>query len=304
VPSRWLDGSESGALSLSRAAMDQILLNRAADSGVEVLEESSVINLLSDKGSIRGLKIRDKNKAEKEIFADLLIDATGRSGVLGKLAAKNKREQKPLINQNQTRLVGFKTHLKNARPAKATCEIYFFRGGYGGLSFVENGQTNFCFLIRADIVREFSSDVEQIIENVIFRNRRARATLENAAPLSNWLSVSVEGFGERNLTPAANLFSIGDAGAFIDPFTGSGMLMAFESAELLAAAIASNSSAAEIAENYKTAHALKFRRRLFVCSLMRRAAFAPTIAGQLISLLGVGDLPRKILARATRRAEI
>jgi len=314
VPSKWFDRNEAGALSLSRAVMDQRLLERAKAIGVEVSEESSVIGLAGDKNSVSGLKVRDRDGMAKEIVADLFVDATGRARVLGKMAEKqfhhrdNGETQKFQIpnpkSQIPNRLVGFKTHLKNARPEKGTCEIYVFRGGYGGLSRVENDLTNFCFLIRADVVREFSSDARQIIENVIFQNRRARAALENAVPVGDWLAVSVDGFGEKNLNPALNLFSVGDAGAFIDPFTGSGMLMAFEGAEILAEAIIENSSTVRIAEEYKTAHARKFRRRLFVCSLMRRAASSPTLAENLISLLSIGDLPRKLLARSTRPGEL
>jgi len=308
VPSEWFNENEAGALSLSRAAMDLRLLERAKAVGVEVYEQTSVIGLTGEEDTIHGLKIRDKNGAEKEIFADLFVDATGRARVLGKLAAKQQRDddrQLPTTNAGRpTKLVGFKTHLKNARPENGTCEIYFFRGGYGGLSRVENGLANFCFLIRADVVRDFSSDTQQVIESVIFENRRARSALENAVPVHDWLAVAVDGFGEKNLNPAPNLFAVGDAGAFIDPFTGSGMLMAFESAEILSRAITENSSAEQIAGQYKTGHARKFRRRLFVCSLMRRAAFAPALAGNLISLLSVGDLPRKILAKATRWREV
>jgi flavin-dependent dehydrogenase len=184
------------------------------------------------------------------------------------------------------------------------CEIYFFRGGYGGLSYVENGLANFCFLVRADVVREFSSDAEQIIENLIFQNKRAAETLRGARPVRDWLAVSVDGFGEKNLRAAKNLFAVGDAGAFIDPFTGSGMLMALESAEILAAAVVENFQRTTIAEKYKTEHARRFGRRLFVCSLLRRAAFAPALAQILISALSVGNTPRKFLARATRPREV
>jgi flavin-dependent dehydrogenase len=184
------------------------------------------------------------------------------------------------------------------------CEIYFFRGGYGGLSYIEDGLANFCFLVRADVVREFNSGAQGIIENLIFQNRRAAEALARACPVRDWLAVSVDGFGEKNLHAAKNLFAVGDAGAFIDPFTGSGMLMAFESAEILAAAIVENSSAETIAEKYKIEHARRFGRRLFVCSLLRRAAFAPALAGILISALSVGNTPRKFLARATRPREV
>jgi len=309
IPSEWFGSNESGALSLSRAEMDSLLLQRAKSLGVEVREETSVIGLSNKTGKICGVKLRSKNGELKEVFADLLVDATGRARVLSKLAEKEfdrrNAEDENLKIQNpkskiQVRLVGFKAHLENANPRKGACEIYFFRGGYGGLSHVENDLTNFCFLMSAAVVKESNFNAGRIVKSIIAQNERAAETLKDAAPVHDWLAVSVDGFGQRNLNPATNLFAVGDAGAFIDPFTGSGMLMAFESAEILAQAIIENSSAEAIAKKYKHEHARKFQRRLFVCSLMRRAAFAPTVAKTLIAALSIARFPRKLLARATR----
>jgi flavin-dependent dehydrogenase len=307
VPSRWFKGSEGGALSLSRAEMDFQLLKKAKSIGVEVLEETSIVGLLFNKENVCGVKIRAEDGGKKEISADLFVDATGRARVLGKMISRrNAKAQSSNIKNSkseiQNHLVGFKAHLKNVNLEKGACEIYFFNGGYGGLSYVENNLANFCFLIEAEIVKNFSSDAGQIVEQVIFQNTRARKTLKNAAPVHEWMAVAVEGFGKKDLTPAPNLFAVGDAGAFIDPFTGTGMLMALESAELLARAIADNSAIEKIAEQYESAHRRRFQKRLFVCSLMRRAAFAPRLAGFFISALNIGELPRKILARATRPA--
>ncbi len=68
----------------------------------------------------------------------------------------------------------------------------------------------------------------------VMKNRRAAYTLEHAEPESEWLSASWERFGRQRPSPAKGLLAIGDSAAFIDPFTGSGMLMAFESGELVA----------------------------------------------------------------------
>jgi len=201
----------------------------------------------------------------------------------------------------QNRLVGFKTYLENVNLEKNRCEIYFFRGGYGGLSRVENNLANHCFLIKADVVKEFNGDAGKIVEEVIFKNKRAYETLKNAVPVIDWLAVSVDGFGVKNLNPAKNLFSVGDSAAFIDPFTGSGMLMALESAEILADCIARECSASEqIAENYRILYRNKFQRRLRVCAFMRQAAFVPGFAGFAISALRLSGSARMILARATR----
>ena len=276
VPSAWFGSDLQNALSISRAEMDFHLMEKAKDAGVSVLEETAAVGLLFEKDKVCGVKIRTNDGELEEVFADLIIDATGRANVLGKFAEKNQlritnyelqRNFKNPKSKSQNRLVGFKTHLENVNLEKGRCEIYFFRGGYGGLSYVENNLANHCFLVKADLVKEFNSDAEQIVEKVIFQNRRAFETLKNAKPVLDWLAVSVEGFGARELNPARNLFAVGDAAAFIDPFTGSGMLMAFESAEILAEIIAENKfSSAEIAENYELLHKRKFQKRLFVCS--------------------------------------
>ncbi len=311
VPSKWFNNNESGALSLSRAEMDFRLLEKAKAVGVEVLEEHSAINLLSEKDKICGVKLRAKDGAVKEVFTDLLIDATGRAGILGKMISRKdaKAQRKDeIINQRlktkdqRPKLVGFKAHLKNVNLGKGVCEIYFFRGGYGGLSFVENNLANHCFLIKADIVREFSGDANKIVKQVIFQNRRAYETLKNAEAVQDWLAVSIDGFGQKILNLAPNLLAVGDAAAFIDPFTGSGMLMAMESAEILAQTITENALSPEkIAEHYKILCKKKFQKRLRVCSLLRQAAFVPNFAKAAISALSLSGKAREILVHSTRQ---
>lgn len=307
VPSEWFNENESGALSLSRAEMDFRLLEKAKSCGVAVLEETSVTGVLFENKRVCGVKIKIKDGNTKEIFSDLTIDATGRAKVLEKLATRefsreNSKTQIIKSKSNGAKLVGFKTHLKNANLDRGVCEIYFFRGGYGGLSFVENDLANHCFLVKAEVVKEFGGDADKIVEKVIFQNERARETMENAEKTFDWLAVSVDNFGENNLNPAANLFAVGDAAAFIDPFTGSGMLMAFESAEILARTIIENAICPEkIPDIYKHLHKEKFQNRLRVCSIMRRAAFVPNLARLAISALSLSRTARIFLAHSTRQ---
>ena len=312
VPSKWFNADEQGALGLSRAEMDFQLLERAKNVGVEVYKETNVVGLIFEKDKICGLKVKNAVGQISEVSADLVIDATGRARILGKLAEKEvsrkdaktqrRKDQRSKVKDQRSKLIGFKAHLKNVNLEKGRCEIYFFRGGYGGLNYVENGIGNHCFLMKAEVVKEFNGDVDRILHEVIFENKRAAETLKNAIPVYHWLAVAVDGFGLKNLNPAPNILAIGDAGAFIDPFTGSGMLMAFESAEILVQSIAENSlSSQQIAEDYKIRHKQKFQKRLRVCSLMRRAAFVPNFAKIAISALSLSGKAREILARSTRQ---
>jgi flavin-dependent dehydrogenase len=155
--------------------------------------------------------------------------------------------------------------------------------------------------VKADVVKEFGGDADKIVKEIIFKNKRACETLQDAAPVLDWLAVSVDGFGVKNLTPAVNLFAVGDSAAFIDPFTGSGMLMALESAKILAECIAENRFAAEtIADSYKVFYRLRFQKRLLVCSWLRQAAFVPNLAALAIGVLGLSRTAQMALTRATR----
>lgn len=297
VPTNWF-GQGDFALSLSRAEMDDQLLNRAKAAGVTVCEGTSVTGAESLDGRIARLKVRTTNGESAEIAADIFVDATGRSRIIAKLLEKNGRAPSQPV---RPMLVGFKTHMKDVDLATGLCEIYSFSGGYAGLSHVEKGLFNLCFLIKAATVREVGKDADEIVKSVVLRNKRASATLQDAAAAGDWLAVSIDSFGTKPPAAAQNLFTVGDAAAFIDPFTGSGMVMALESAELLAQAIIVNRTSREnIGRDYLLTYRKKFSHRLWVCSLLRRTAFMPHLATAIVSLLAVSTSARRRLARATR----
>src|SRR5207237_9427801 len=139
------------------------------------------------------------------------------------------------------------------------------------------------FIARAGDVRERASDAERVMREVLMRNRRAAHTLAAARACTRWLGVSIESFGRHAPAPAEGLLAVGDAAAFIDPFTGSGMLMALESGELAAQSVARwlsestrvRASFGALAREYRDAYDRRFRARLRLCSALRRAAFAP-----------------------------
>ena len=296
VPSGWFENGKVGALGISRAEMDLKLLNKAKESGVEVLEETGVSKLIFDGTRVRGAHLKNHDGEEFTVQADLVIDATGRARVLSRQIERKNHAPKP-----KTKFVAFKTHLKNTRIARGVCEIYLFHGGYGGLSWVEDGVTNCCFIIRADVVREHGSDPQEIWRNVFLKNRRAFETMSEAEPVFDWIAVSIDIFGEKDLIPAPHLISVGDAAAFIDPFTGSGMLMALESSELLAGCLAATPfSFAEISQNYEALYHKKFQRRLALCKWMRPASFTPYLAEAVICVLSGNKTLRHFLTKNTR----
>ena len=299
VPSSWF-GDGDLALSLSRAEMDDQLLRRARDAGVDVLGAATVNRLVIDDNLVQKVIARSDDGRLTEIDADIFVDATGRAGALTKLL--EKQDRKGPASPNKPAFVGFKAHIRNANLDKGVCEIYSFPGGYAGLSNVENDLGNLCFLTRAETVRSISGGAAEVVENVVLRNRRAAETLQNFTVANEWLAVSINGFGTKDLAPAANLFTIGDAASFIDPFTGSGMVMAMESSDVLANVITLHRRSPEhIGADYPETYRRRFSTRLRVCSMLRRAAFMPRLGTAVVFSLRVSSSARRLLARATRR---
>jgi flavin-dependent dehydrogenase len=310
VPSAWFNAETRGgaALGLSRAEMDARLLTRARAVGVTVLEETQAHDLIVEKGRVRGAKLREGSGATRDVRATVTIDATGRASAL----ARSIKEENPTLARRGRKvrppLVAFKAHLTGARVEPGHCEIYFYRGGYGGLSSVENGLSNLCFITRASFVKECGSDPDRVMRELVCTNARGRNTLSMATAASPWLSVALEGFGRREPAPARGLLTVGDAASFIDPFTGSGMLMALESGELAASLITrrleelqSENGLDDLARDYRSLYGAHFNSRLRVSSVLRRAAFVPGLAAAAIGLFGTSAKLRRRLAQATRK---
>jgi flavin-dependent dehydrogenase len=302
VPSEWFENG-STALGLSRSEMDYQLLKRAKACGVQVLEDAHASRLLHENGIVRGMRVKSRD-TPIDYEALVSIDATGRAR---SLARQVDAAGSPRTHTNPW--VAFKAHLENTQVAEGACEIYFYNGGYGGLSSVEGGLSNLCFIVSANDVRRCASDPDRVMREVVMTNARAAKTLAAARTHTPWLSVSLESFGHRSLAPARGLITIGDAAAFIDPFTGSGMLMALESAALAANAITQNLAAlrqgdgfVHLAEEYRSQYRRRFNTRLRLSGLLRRAAFVPHLDALAIALFRSSDHLRRRLARATRQS--
>ena len=176
VPSSWF--GRPAALGLSRAVMDDVLLRRARACGVNVIEGATITDLIQNEKTVRGIRLKDN-----EYFAPLTIDATGRARILTKKL--NAGEPK-----SRATLIAFKAHLRNTGVAPNACEIYFYPGGYGGLSTIEGDVSNLCFIVSAEQVKCHHSNPDVIVREVVMKNRRAAHTLAAAQLESEWLSAS------------------------------------------------------------------------------------------------------------------
>ncbi|MFL6214445.1 MAG: NAD(P)/FAD-dependent oxidoreductase [Blastocatellia bacterium] len=291
------------AMSLSRARFDQILFERAREAGADCREGIAVKQCLIEDDRARGveaLSLADGQTVRYE--APLILDASGRQSRL----MVNRDERR--AGQRGSRLYGLKAHLAHVDEIDEQVELYFFPQGYGGLSRVEDGLVNLCFIASERTFRAAGGDPQSIVEATVMRNTLARERLRNATVVGKWHSVGPLAFGHRRLSQRGVL-AVGDAAGMIDPFTGTGIQMALRTGELAAQAVleamsedkaASGALFDHVLSHYTVSYAREFGTRLRVAGWLRRVALSPTVAGPAATLLALSPrLTRRIL-RATR----
>src|SRR4051812_39489235 len=65
-----------------RAEFDEALLRNAAEAGVRVYEGTRVLEVLFEGSRAVGVRIQDENGFEREVRADVVVDASGQSSLI------------------------------------------------------------------------------------------------------------------------------------------------------------------------------------------------------------------------------
>ena len=211
------------ALSLSRFALDEAMLSRAQLAGCNV-ERGVFVDQLTTHDGLWHARLR----GGQSLCAHTVFLATGKHDLRG-------WERSP---SRQSDLVGFKLYWRLA-PAqtaglKESIEIFLFRGGYGGLSLVEEDAANLCLVVRRSRLRSLGG-WPQLLASVLRENRPIQQRLHGAVPL--WhrpLAIASIPYGYLAAQPCG-LWRIGDQAAVIPSFTGDGMSIALHSAALATA---------------------------------------------------------------------
>jgi menaquinone-9 beta-reductase len=298
IPMRWI--ADGAALGVSRGRMDRILMDRAIEVGVEVREEFTISPQLQIVDGEQVLEGSYPGGPTEKLTTTITIDASGRHG------AFSRQVRQEASRLNGARLFGCKVHLKRIKGMDGLGELFFFKDGYGGLSDVEDGRSNLCFLTTERTLIEARGDREKLLDLTVRNNPAGRARLIDAVAAGEWHGTGPITYGRQQTM--TGLLTVGDASAFIDPFTGSGMLLALSSGELAARVIEKNlngnraDSQRMIAE-YQDRHRTLFSRRYRAVSLLRQVAFQPAIRQLMVSLLCRQQGLARLVTRSTRATD-
>lgn len=264
-----------GAFGLSRFVLDQLLADRAVAVGAELLANARVRAIEFDEDQFH-LKTKAGQYKAKFVI-----------GAFGKTSAFNNRLGG---NQNaRKKYVGVKRHVRTDFP-KDLVALHNFKGGYCGVSKVEDNRVNICYLAHAKAVKK-SGGIEQFERDYLWQNPQLRSVLQNSEPLfQESMAISNFTFGAKRAV-VDHVFMAGDAAGMISPLCGNGMAMAIASghhlAGLLGLALQRSQSRAETESQYRIWWNKKFRKRMWWGNRLQALFGKPIVSNNALSVLAL-----------------
>jgi flavin-dependent dehydrogenase len=169
---------------------------------------------LADQFRSLGGELREGNRWQDSVLGEGVVQATGR-----------RAQTRP----EGWKWFGVKAHARNVE-LTADLEVHLAANGYVGLCRLAGGIVNICGLFRR------RGDESALPERTVMLRGVAGSTLHERLASAVFLAESVCAVGGLELRPRwardTSECRIGDALTMIPPFTGNGMSMAFEAAEL------------------------------------------------------------------------
>ena len=250
----FADGLVKGAPSayeVDRSEFDRLLLDNAAERGVEVRQGVQVIRF--ELGLETGAKVvaRGEDGSELAFDAEVLIDATGQSSLLaGRLGLRE-------MDKDLRNFAVF-SHFEGASRATGDAEgdisVVLVPGGWWWVIPLRNDRTSVGLVGPSQTLAGQKPDLAyfdaKIAETPFLRERLARAT--RVAPVR---SVSDYSYVSRQLA-GDRFVLVGDAAAFIDPVFSTGVYLGMVGAFRAAAAV----DAALTARAFERAQFLAYER--------------------------------------------
>lgn len=192
-----------GGFGVSRYTFDKFLYEIAVSEGVKVVHEN--------------VETIDLSKARVTICAH------------GKRSKLDHTLDRNFIHQRSP-YVGVKYHIRIDHP-NGLIALHNFKDGYCGISNVEDGKTNLCYLTHRNNLKE-NGTIENMQEHVLFKNPFLKNIFNKAEFLFDKPEVINEISFATKKPVEGNVLMIGDAAGMITPLCGNGMAMAIHSAKI------------------------------------------------------------------------
>ncbi|RDI53541.1 NAD(P)/FAD-dependent oxidoreductase [Flavobacterium glaciei] len=264
-----------GGFGISRYQLDYYLYNEAINRGCVIVQESvNDIEFLDGRFTI----ITNLNT----YITPIVI------GAFGKRSNLDQKMNRDFINKKSYWLA-VKAHYFGDFPNDVV-GLHNFKGGYCGVSKVENNRINVCYLADYETFKQFKN-IEEYQNNVVCENPHLKVIFEKSSLLfEKPLTISQISF-EKKQTVENHILMIGDTAGLIHPLCGNGMAMAIHSAKIASELVHKFytneiKSRKELEEKYIHEWNLNFNERLkmgrFLSNLLQKQKLSDVLMRLLI----------------------
>ena len=252
---------DMGGFGISRYALDLFLYERAQRAGASFMLKTQVQAVDFEHDNFRLTLPQNQ-----QMNAQLVI------GAYGKRSRLDKHFNRRFVHQRSA-YIGVKYHLRADFPSELIA-LHNFEGGYCGMSQIEDGKYNLCYLGSRDSLRKYGS-VAAMEEQVLWKNPHLKAIFQNADFLFAKPEVINEVSFARKQPVAQHVLMAGDTAGLITPLCGNGMALAIHSAKVLSELIVRHYRAGgfdrdHLERSYRRAWKERFATRLWVGRQIQR----------------------------------
>lgn len=206
-----------GGFGMSRYFLDELLANKALSNGVSILQDTV------DSVDFKDNQFCVQTKNLKLFQSKITIGAFGKKSALDlKMSRKFTQKKSPYL--------AVKLHVKGDFPENLVA-LHNFKGGYCGVSKVENNAINLCYITEYESFKKHKN-ITDFQEQVVFKNKHLRKIFTESKPVfQKPLTISQISF-ETKQAVEDHIIMCGDTAGMIHPLCGNGMGMAIAGARL------------------------------------------------------------------------
>jgi len=244
-----------GGFGISRFQLDDFLYKKALNAGVDIKTKTEVSDIKYNEN-----EFTVSLKTGEVLTSEFVINAYGKRSKLDKVFDREFMKRK-------SPFLGVKYHVKVDFP-KDLIGLYNFKGGYCGISHVEDDKVNICYLSRRENLKSYGG-IAEMEKAILYQNPILKGIFENAEMLFEKPEVINEISFERKKSVDNHMLMAGDTAGLITPLCGNGMAMAIHSGYLASTSILNFyegklKNRQEVENEYKNIWQKNFSKRLWV----------------------------------------
>ena len=282
-----------GGFGISRYTLDHALYLKALSQNCQVIEDQVNEVIFQDD------YFKVHLASGKTLSAKVVLGGFGKRSNLDIKMKRNFIEQK-------SPWLGVKAHYEG-KFDETVVGLHNFKGGYCGVSKVENNLLNICYLTNFKSFKKYKN-IEEFQEKVVSQNPHLKNILENSTSVfEKPLTISQICFDKKE-NVEDNILMMGDTAGLIHPLCGNGMAMAIHSGKLASEQtidfLSGKTSRQEMEKNYSSNWNKNFKQRLWYGRILGSILEHSKLSEVLTNLITHLPFLLPIIIRKTHGKEI